>query len=251
MAAAADELHNDFETATSAVIEALEDTQRAKGSEEERNKAREEERQAFEIQKQKAVMLQKQATEAEEQAKVLYYEAQKKEDKGMETQDAFLHTIAGALAGIPGTAVLAAVQTIASIVDKLGQKEAMRMANEQKKKQIEEMQKQRDLRHEALLQCMEFAEKIKNCQDDSALAEAAIEALHSSIGALKSLSAIMMNAAMFWQQMQVHCESLATEKMQKQVEGAMKMDEGKRLKIWTSCLQGKGRAILFRVGCSG
>ena len=234
MAEAAEELHNDFERATTDVIDALEDTQRAKGSEEERKKAREKERKAFESQKEKAVMQQKHATQAEERAKAFYNEAQKKEDKVMEKQDALLITIAGALTGSPGTAVLATVQTIASIVDKLGQKEAIRMANEEKKKQIEEMQKQRDLRHEALLQCMEFAEKIKNCQDDSALAEAAIEALHSSIGALKSLSTIMMNAAMFWQQMQVHCESLATGEMQKQVEIAMKMDERKRLSVWTS-----------------
>ncbi|KAJ7323399.1 hypothetical protein OS493_031874 [Desmophyllum pertusum] len=77
------------------------------------------------------------------------------------------------------------------------------------------------------MQCIEFTEKIKSCKDDDALADAAIEALHSSIGALKSLSAIMMNAALFWRQMQTHCESLAKG-------DAMKYPEEKRLKVWTS-----------------
>ena len=99
-----------------------------------------------------------------------------------------------------------ALQAIANIGDNPEYKVAMKLANEEKKKQMEEMQKQRDLRQEALLQCLEFTRKIQNCHDDSELAEAAIEALHSSIGALKSLSAIMMKAAIFWQHM--HAKAL-------------------------------------------
>ncbi|XP_068691241.1 tropomyosin beta chain-like [Montipora foliosa] len=251
MAAAADELHNDFEKATKDVIDALEDTQRAKGSEEERKKALEEERKEFELKKQKAVMQQKHATEAEQRAKAFYDEAQKRENKAIDAQDSLLNTITGALTGIVSAVqsvatleIDKAVEKITSIGDKSGHKEAMKMANEEKKKQMEEMQKQRDLRQEALLQCLEFAEKIKNCQDDGELAEAAIKALHSSIGALKSLSAIMMKAAIFWQQMQVHCESLATGEMQNQVERAMKMPEEKRIKVWTSNAF-KGKALRY------
>ena len=247
MAAAADELHNDFEKATNDVIDALEDTQKAKGSEEERKKAREEERKEFEIKKQKAEMQQKEATKAEEQAKAFYVAAQKREDKAYDAQDSILDKITDAFIGIVNaTASVATLQfdDARQMVANIGHKEAMRMANKEKKKHLEEMQKQRDLRQDALLQCLEFAEKIKNCQDDSALAEAAIEALHSSIGALKSLSAIMMKAAIFWQQMQIHCESLATGDMQKQVEKAMKLDEGKRIKVWTSNAF-KGKALRY------
>ena len=251
MAAAADELHNDFEKATTDVENALEDTERAKGSDEERIKAREEERKEFEIKKQKAVILQRDATEAEERAKAFYANAQKREDKAFDAHNSFLNTITDAVTGIVGAAASVAtlqfsqaLEKVASIGDKSGYKEAMKMANEEKKKQMEAMQKQRDFRQEALLQCLEFTERIKNCQDDSALAEAAIEALHSSIGALKSLSTIMMRAAMFWQHMQLHCESLATGDIQKQVERAMKEDEGKRLKTWTS--RGfKGQALEY------
>jgi len=251
MAAAADELHNDFEKAADDVKNTLEDTQRAKGSEEGRKKAREEERKEFEIKKNKAVTQQKNANEAAKQAEVFYYEAQKREDKAIDAHNGLLNTLMSAFTGTVSAAGLVALlrlekaaEKIASIGEKLGRKEAIKIANEEKKKQMEEMQKQRDLRQEAYLQCQEFAERIKNCQDDSSLAEASIEALHSSIGALKSLSAIMMKAAMFWQQMQSHCESLAKGEMQKSLEQAMKLDEGKRIKVWTS--NGfKGKALRY------
>jgi len=244
MAAAADELHKDFEKAADDVKVTLEDTQRAKGSEEEREKAREKEREEFEIKKNKAVTQQENANEAEKRAEVFYNEAQKREDKAIDwidAQSSLLNTLKSVFTGTVSAAgsvamlkLEEAARKIASIGDTSGHKEAMKMANKEKQKQMEEMQKQRDLRQEAYLQYQEFAERIKNCQDDNALAEAAIEALHSSIGALKSLSTIMMKAAMFWQQMQSHCESLAKGKMQKQVERAMKMDEEKRIKTWNS-----------------
>ena len=241
MAAAADELHRDFEQATEDVTDALEDTQREKGSQEERKKAREEERKEFEMKQKMAVQQQKNALESEEKAQALYNEAQKREDKAMDDQSSFLKTLTDVFTGVAGAALSAAkldvdkaLDKIANIGDKSGYKEAMKMANEEKKKQLEELQKQRDLRQEAIMQCIEFAEKIKSCQDDGALAEAAIEALHSSIGALKSLSAIMMKAAVFWQQMQIHCESLAKGEMQQSIETAMKYPEAKRLKVWTS-----------------
>lgn len=251
MAAAAEELHNDFEKATADVIDALEDTQRAKGSEEERRKALEEERKEFDIKRQKAVMQQQLAIKAEERAKAFYDEAQERENKAIDAQDSLLNLITAALTGIASAVksvvtleIDKAVEKITSIGDKSGHKEAMKMANKEKKTQMEEMQKQRDLRQEAILQCLEFAGKIKNCQDDGALAEAAITALHSSIGALKSLSAIMMKTAMFWRRTQVYCESLATEEMQKQVERAMTMPEQKRMKVWTSRAF-KGKALRY------
>ena len=237
MATAADELHNDFEQATTDVIDALEKTQKEKGSEEKRKKAREKERKEFEIKKQKAVLQQQEAIKAEEQAKAYYAAAQKREDKAFDAQDSIINTVTDVFTGIVGAAASVATLQFKSALQKvasIGHKEAMKMANEEKKKHLEEMQKQRDLRQEALLQCLEFAEKIKNCPDDNALAEAAIEALHSSIGALKSLSAIMMKAATFWQHMQIHCESLAKGDVQKEVEKAKEWDEGKRIKVWTS-----------------
>ena len=66
------------------------------------------------------------------------------------------------------------------------------------------------------------------------MAEAAVYALHEAMRGLKQLSLIMMKAAIFWKQMQMHCQSFAESEMQDQVERALKLSEQKRLKVWTS-----------------
>ena len=107
MAAAAEELHNDFEKATTDVIHALEDTQKKKGTEVERKKARDKEREDFEIKKEKAEMQQKQAAEAEERAEAFYTEAQKREDQVFDAQDSVLKKLASVFTGaVSATAAL-------------------------------------------------------------------------------------------------------------------------------------------------
>ena len=240
MAKAADELHSDFEKATDDVIDALENTQKAKGAEEEEKKTREKERQEFETRVKQAGQRQKNALEAEAKAQALYDQAQAREDKAMDKQDNVFSVISSALTGTISAAKEAVTGNFEKAAEEmkkigLGYIEAMRMANQEKMKHLDELQKEREVRQKAIIECIEFAEKIRRCQDDNALAEAAIEALHGSIGALKSLSAIMMKAAVFWQQMQSHCESIAKGEMQKLVQKALdKYDDEKRLKFWTS-----------------
>ena len=240
MAKAADELHSDFEKATDDVIDALENTQKAKGAEEEEKKTREKERQEFETRVKQAGQRQKNALEAEAKAQALYDQAQAREDKAMDKQDTVFSVLSSALTGTISAAKEAVTGNFEKAAEEMkkigsGYIEAMKMANQEKMKHLDELQKEREVRQKAIEECIEFAEKIKRCQDDNALAEAAIEALHSSIGALKSLSAIMMKAAVFWQQMQSHCESIAKGEMQKLVQKALdKYDDEKRLKFWTS-----------------
>lgn len=107
-------------------------------------------------------------------------------------------------------------------------------AREEKLRHLEAMQRERKTRRKALQDIAEFAKKIENCKDDSELAEVAISALHRAMGGLQKLSAMMMKAALFWKQMQVHCEQLAKEKMQRLVASALKMPEEKRIRVWTS-----------------
>ena len=241
MAKAAHELRIDFEKATDALTDALEDTQKAKGAEEKQKKTREEERKDFESRMKQPEERQRNALKAEENAQALYDQAQVREDKAMDKQDSLLNVLASAFTGAMSAAKEAAkgnlekaAEEMTKIADKSGYKEAMKMANQEKMKHLDELQKEREVRQKAIEEIIEFAEKIKRCEDDNALAEAAIEALHSSIGALKSLSAIMMKAAVFWQQMQSHCESLAKGDMRRSVETAMTYPEAKRLKVWTS-----------------
>ena len=239
MVMAADELHSDFEKATDDVRDALENTQKAKGAEEEEKKTREKERQEFESRVKQAGQRQKNALEAEAKAQALYDQAQAREDKAMDKQDSLLSALASVFTGTISAAKGAATRNVQKAAEEMkkigsGYIEAMKMANQEKMKHLDELQKEREVRQKAIVEWIEFAEKIKRCEDDNKLAEAAIEALHGSIGALKSLSAIMMKATVFWQQMKSHCESLAKREMQRSVETAMKYPEEKRLKVWTS-----------------
>ena len=51
---------------------------------------------------------------------------------------------------------------------------------------------------------------------------------------LAKLSSLMLKVALFWKQMQMHCETLAGDKMQKMVMTAMKRTEKERLRVWTA-----------------
>lgn len=241
MATAAEKLHDDFEKAKNDVIDALQDTQRARGTQEEKKRALLKEREEFDKEKQKAQELQKSALEAEERASVLYTEAQKREDKAFDKQGSFFAALTDGVTAIAGAVnegmrgnLLEAMKKLGKLGDRSGNEEAMKMANEEKMKHLDEMQKQHDMRLDALLQCIEFTEKIKSCRNNDALKVAAVEALHGSIGALKSLSAIMMNVAKFWRQMQRHCEDLAKVDVRKKVETGMKFPKETRQKVWTS-----------------
>ncbi|XP_068762191.1 caldesmon-like [Montipora capricornis] len=241
MAKDAEELQKEFEKATEEVIQALEATQKVKGTEEETKKTLERKRKEFESQIEQAEEIQKRALEAEENAKALFNEAQAREDAASSKQDSFLGDLANLFTGVASSAASAAkLERVADAIEKIGEKasykQAMKLANEEKMKHLKELNKQRELRQQALLQCIKFAQKMENCCSDDNLAEVAIEALHSSIGALKSLSAIMMDAASFWHKMQKHCENLAKGDVKALVERAIKEypEEEKRRKIWTS-----------------
>ncbi|XP_020900998.1 uncharacterized protein LOC110239614 [Exaiptasia diaphana] len=242
MAKASEELHKDFELAAGDVENALEDTRKFKGLEEEQRKKLNKQQEEFAKELKKAEQLKGEADEAERNAEELYYEAQKHEYKAYDDYGSFMKTVVDGLAKVLNAGALAvslepkkALEKLSQIGDKTAYKEAMDKAREEKMKHLEVKQKQQDMRREANQQCIEFAERIKNCRSDDELAQVAIDALHNSVGALKSLSVIMMNAAQFWKQMQTHCEALAGEEVQKQIETAVeKCDEARRMKIWTS-----------------
>ncbi len=241
MAKAAEELHTDFDAATTDVIEALEDTQTEKGCQEDRKQKMKDEQKEFEMQRKKAEALQKDAVEAEELFNKLYHQAQEREDEALASEGNILKSISNSLTSMLGAGVSLVkgdLEKFEENVEKIASnsiyKDAKDQANKEKMKHLDDMKKQREIRMEANQQCIEFVERIKNCKDNESLADVAIDALHNSVGALKSLSAIMMNAALFWRQMQKHCEALAQKDMQQMVERAMKLPDEKRLKVWTS-----------------
>lgn len=241
MAKAAEDLHKEFDTATTDVINALEDTQKAKGMQEDKKVQMKKDQEEFERKRKQVEVLQREAMEAEQKAEEFFHKAQEREDKALESQGNFMNKLSDAFGKVLEVGVAAAtlkteqaLQKLSEIGDNSIYKEAMEKASEEKMKHLEDMKQQRDIRRQAVQQCIEFAERIKGCKSDEALAEVAIDALHNSVGALKSLSAIMMNAALFWRQMQKHCEQLSKQDMKDLITTAMKYPEDKRIKVWTS-----------------
>lgn len=241
MVEAAHELRGDFEKAENDVREALEETQRLEGNKDVERKDLEKFGSEFEIEKKKAEEIRKGTLGAEETAAALYKEAQAREDKAMDQQESVMQTLKDAFTGGVGALASAlafdfesAKKKLSKVGDKTPYVKAQKIANKEKLKHLEEMKEQRNLRRQASVTCLEFAEKIARCQNEHALTSSAIDALHMSIGQLKALSTIMMDAARFWNVMQEHCKSLAKKDMQKLIQKAMEGDGEERLKTWTS-----------------
>ena len=254
MAEAAEELRNDFDQAKDDVISALEDTQTAKGDQEKMKKSLDEEREEFEKKKKQAEELKEIARKAEEEAEELYKQAQAREEKAQEVHDSIqkqeilkstLRSVADSITGVfegvtsaVGLALIKgleeAAEKLKEIGDKAGYKKAIERAHREKMMYFEQMKKERDQRREAIQQCIECTQKIISCQNDSDLAEVAIDALHNSVGALKCLSATMMQASRFWEMMQIQCKQLARGEIKDKVEKMIEMPQELRLKVWTS-----------------
>lgn len=248
MEKAAMELREDFDQATEDVKKALEDTQMAKGDQEDMKTTLERQRREFKEKKEKAKELEKIAQKAEEQATELYEKAQAREETAhtaQEKHDSIMQTIINSITdvvtGVPSAAALTvllrfekAAEKLMEIGDKSGCKEAIRRANREKIKHLEQVQKERNRRREAIQQCLEFTQKIINCENDSDLAQAAIDALHNSVGALKSLSNTMMKVSTFWEVMRIHCNDLAQGDIKEAVEMMIEMPKEERLQVWTS-----------------
>ena len=132
--------------------------------------------------------------------------------------------------------------------DEKGPEKKVAALKESSQRALELEQALRKQKHDALAQMTEFACKITDCSTEENMAEIAADALHQAVGALKQLSAVMMQAAVFWKQMQDHCCTLAESEMKNQVEKALeKYSDEKRLKVWTS--RGfKIKAIEFYAG---
>ena len=255
MAEAAAELRNDFDQASDDVIKALEETQTAKGNQEKEKKTLEKKREEFDLKKKQAEKLEIIAREAEEKAEKLYNEAQAREEKAqgerenaqmqmrqeMSTIRSVADSITGVLTGVTSAAALTlifrlekAAEKLLEIGDKAGYEKAIKTANREKMVHLEQMKKERDQRREAIQQCIEFTQKIISCKNDNDLAQVTIDALHNSVGALKCLSATMMQATRFWEMMQLHCKELARGDMKDKVEKMIEMPKEERRNIWTS-----------------
>ena len=228
MEKAALELHEDFEQQAGKVEYTLEGTQKVQSKEALRIKELQKQRQQFEVAKQEQVKLMEDAHRLEREAEAGRRRIEEKEDEA----------ISGIGSNNPLKLFANACTSMIGIGKVFDENEAEKKAAHWKERRVEALQvenKFRQQRYEALGKMTEFAMKIKECTTEENMAEVAVEALHYSIGALKELSAVMMQAAQFWKQMQDHCRSLADREMQNEMEKAMKLyTDEKRRKVWTS-----------------
>lgn len=252
MTEAAKTLHHEFNEEADKVIVTLENTMRTKDTEEKAkekltqkikemevaSEAQEKLAKEAEIAKEKEEELMRQADEKEEAAvqailDIKDKQERKKEEERLRKENASwfrkfieLFTSNNNSTGEPDPALLSSLRT---------NEERARAAREERNKHLEKMYEQQNKRSQALAELAEFAKRIQNTKSDETQVEAAIEALHSAVKALKALSAVMLQAAHFWEKLQVYCESLANIKIKNMIEKALeKYSEEKRLKLWKS-----------------
>ena len=239
MERAALELCDDFEAEATKVVTALKNTQNAKKIQV--SKVEEEKKKRIQleedIKREKELMKEHQEKEREAEARRRAIEQQ--EDKAIsKIGRVSLKSLANAFT----TALLR--------VKVFDDDDAEKQAASYRQNRLDALEAEkaiREKRQEALANMSAFTTKLRQCSNDQEMAECAVEALHEAIGALKHLSAVMMQAALFWKQMQDHCSSLADSEMKSQVESAMKIPEEKRMKVWTSN-SFKYKAIQFYSG---
>ena len=223
-------LHGEFVAEEKKVEETLEKTQKARGAEALQIKELQREREQMELKKQEQERLMKEHQAKESEAEARRRDLEQREDEAIAELDSvdvskIIKNLCNAV-----TSKFVGVEFFDS---ETPEKKAAAL-KECRREALQKEQEIRRQKHEAFSKMTEFAAMIKTCDTEENMAECAEKALHQAIGALKQLSLVMLQAANFWKQMQDHCRSLAESEMQQQVERALKLPDGKRLKVWTS-----------------
>ena len=231
MAAAAEDLHRSFDDEAHKVEEVLEETQREEGARERYALEMKKKKTDFEQQQKDQHELLKRAAEKEEQAEARYRECELQGDKALQDlgdDGGFFQKLGNGLTNkFIGTPIFG--------TSKETKQQKYEAINKNKREALEMRMQQEKERLEAYKKLGEFTIIVKNCEGEEEFAKSSAQALHKAMEGLKILAALMMQAALFWKQMQDHCKSLADDKLKDKVESAMsKYDETKRLKLWTS-----------------
>ena len=230
MAAAAEELQKDFEDEAMKVRGVAKKTKREQGAQAILVQDRKEEEEELKIKYEHQQKVIEDARKAEEEAERTYREYEMKEDEAIENlgDGNLLTRVANGLAKkLLGARLFG---------DDQGTKQQKVSHWKEKKREALEKRKEREsMRKEAYQQLTDFAVSIGKCNGEKEMAEAAVKALHKAMDGLQMLAALMMQAALFWKQMQKHCKALGEDRMKQTVENAMqRYDDAKCRKLWTS-----------------
>ena len=228
-------LHKKFEEQEEKVKITLKKTQKVRGEAAVRIEEKEKEHQQLQIQLQHQQKLLEDAQRLEREA-----EAQRQQIEAKENE---------AISGIKH------IGPLKSMVNAIFRYEVFdegtRKVGLWKEKRIQALENENKLRkqrYEAMEKMTSFAVMIQNCKSEQEMAKVAEDALHKTVGALQELIAIVMRAATFWRQMQEHCKSLADDKVKttvKSIKDSVAKEE--RMKIWTSGIF-KKPAVRFYAG---
>ena len=233
MAGAAEQLSKEFDEQSKKVESALEDTMNTKGREEENKKEIEKRRRELELSKEKSEKEVKEMEKELEQYEKRYQEAQRKQESAESSARNPFKQMVNAIFSV-ATAPFTRGQGGAQLFDTDSDMKVAENYRKEADSYHKDMKEQRYVRRKALGDIAEFAKSIENCISDKELAEAAIGALQNAMGGLKKLSALMLKVSLFWKQMQLHCETLAKDKMKRMVEAAMRKPEAERIRVWTN-----------------
>ena len=243
MAEEAEELHMNFKEEADRVKVVLENTERAKG--EEALRARDMKREAEELEKHHEVQKEMvaKATENVEEAKEWFQECLSQKDEAIRSLGEEESTLVKFGNGLMNA--IFGFKPFGSGEEKTRKYEALRESEAQAMEQRKEVEQKR---METLQKLTEFAILIDRCKTEEDFANASVEALHKAMEGLRSLSALMMEAAEFWKQMQKHCQHLSKKDLEKVVtETKEKYNADARKKLWTGDVF-KHQAVEFYAG---
>ena len=219
-------------------------TQKAKGEEALQIQKNNKERELLELDriKQEEVMLQAKMKQQEAEDKILDFEMKEEEAIAKIGDMGFFKNLVNAATSFVGVEVFSTEQ------HSRGAKEEASLWRRRAKEAEERAKEYNEQRQLALDQMVEFAKKIKDCEGEEKMAEIAVDALHEAVGALQHITVVMMRIAQFWNQVQQHCEVLASDKLIKQVKFSMdNYSKQQRHTVWTS-LGFKKNAVKFYAG---
>ena len=236
MAKAALELKEEFEKEKEKVISALESTSKKKAEESIRKTEMKQEQEKMEAKKQEHDKLVKKYYELAAEAKKERMKYEADEDKELSKSHIGMMRLIGVaiIGSMPFGKAGELLERIYEKDARESEQRAKRYAEKAKEKREIEKEKEQ-LYLEGLQKMADFTCKIQSYSSASDLAKVAEDALHETCGALRHLSAIMMDASLFWQHIEKHCQKLADPHMRNQIDLVVQMDDkAEKKRFWQS-----------------
>lgn len=236
MAKAALELKEEFENEKEKVISALESTSKKKAEESIRKTEMKQEQEKMEAEREEHKKLVDKYYELAEEAKMEREKYEAEEDRELSKSHIGMMRLVGVaiIGSMPFGKAGELLERMYEKDARESEKRAKRYAEKaQEKREIEREKEQ--LLLEGLKKMSDFACKIQSYSSASDLAKVAEDALHEACGALRHLSAIMMEASLFWQHIEKHCQKLADPHMKDQIDLVVQMDDkAEKKRFWQS-----------------